>query len=156
MLKPKLEDVIKEELKTALNGTSWKKHFCQRGNGKIIDYSAEKGADTLKGLIETDEGCLHLGEVALIGKNSPIAKTGVLFYNTLFDENASCHLAIGKAYPTTVKGGENLSENELNALGVNDSIEHVDFMIGTPDLRVYGVKKSGEKILLLDDGDWII
>jgi len=154
--KNRVNGIVKSAMPLCHNGQIVDGFSITFKNGKIIDYSAEKGADTLKGLIETDEGCLHLGEVALIGKNSPIAKTGVLFYNTLFDENASCHLAIGKAYPTTVKGGENLSENELNALGVNDSIEHVDFMIGTPDLRVYGVKKSGEKILLLDDGDWII
>ena len=124
--------------------------------GKIVDFSATTGYTVLKELIETDEGTLRLGEVALIGKNSPIAKSGILFYNTLFDENASCHLAIGKAYPTTVKGGESLTTAELKKLGANDSVEHVDFMIGTPDLSVVGIKKTGEKVQIFKDGDWVI
>ncbi|MDY6367135.1 MAG: aminopeptidase [Clostridia bacterium] len=124
--------------------------------GKIVNFAAKKGYSALKSLIETDEGTLRLGEVALIGKNSPIAQSGILFYNTLFDENASCHIAIGKGYPTTIKGGENLSKDELLSRGVNDSVEHVDFMIGTPDLKVTGVKKSGEKVTLFIDGEWAI
>ena len=125
-------------------------------NGKIVDFSAEKGYETLKQLIETDKGTLRLGEIALIGKNSPIAKSGVLFYNTLFDENASCHLAIGKGYPTTIKNGESLSIKELKEKGLNDSTEHIDFMIGTPDLTVTGIDKNGEKTTLFIDGEWII
>ncbi len=125
-------------------------------NGKIVDFSAKKGYDVLKGLIETDKGTAYLGEVALIGKNSPIAKSGILFYNTLFDENASCHLAIGKAYPTTVKNGESLTKKQLESLGVNDSIEHVDFMIGTPDLTVIGIGYDGEETIIFTDGEWNI
>lgn len=124
--------------------------------GKIVSFSAEKGYETLKNIIETDAGTRYLGEIALIGKNSPIAKSGILFYNTLFDENASCHLAIGKAYPTTVRGGEKLSKKELKALGVNDSVEHVDFMIGTPDMCVTGIEKNGKKTPLFIDGEWVI
>ena len=125
-------------------------------DGKIIDFSAKVGYDALKGLIETDNGTRRLGEIALIGKNSPIAKSKVLFYNTLFDENASCHLAIGKGYPTTVKNGDKLSKQQLLDLGLNDSTEHEDFMIGTPDLSVVGVKKDGTKITLFNDGEWVI
>ncbi len=125
-------------------------------SGKIIDYSAKKGYETLKQLIETDKGTLRLGEIALIGKNSPIAKSGVLFYNTLFDENASCHLAIGKGYPTTIKNGDSLSLKELKEKGLNDSTEHIDFMIGTPDLTVTGIDKNGEKTTLFIDGEWVI
>jgi aminopeptidase len=94
--------------------------------------------------------------VALIGKNSPIAKSKILFFNTLFDENASCHLAIGSGYPTTVKGGENLTKKQLKNLGVNDSIEHVDFMIGDEDTDIIGVKKDGETVQIFKDGDWVI
>ena len=97
-----------------------------------------------------------MGEVALIGKNSPIAKSGILFYNTLFDENASCHLAIGKAYPTTVKNGETLSKKELKSLGVNDSTEHIDFMIGTDDLEVIGVDDKDNAVQIFKNGEWII
>ncbi len=124
--------------------------------GKIVDFDAKVGYDALKNLIETDSGTYRLGEVALIGKNSPIAKSGILFYNTLFDENASCHLAIGKGYPTTVINGEKLTLNELKEKGVNDSTEHVDFMIGTPDMEIVGIKKDGSKFVIFKDGEWTI
>ena len=124
--------------------------------GKVVDFSAEKGYETLKNLIQTDNGTRRLGEVALIGKNSPIAKSKVLFYNTLFDENASCHIALGKGYTTTVKGSENLSKKELLLKGLNDSIEHVDFMIGTPDLKIDGIKKDKTAVPLFRNGDWVI
>ncbi len=125
-------------------------------DGKIENFTAKKGYDTLKQLINTDSGTKRLGEIALIGKNSPVAKCNTLFYNTLFDENASCHLAIGKGYPSTVKNGENLSIEELKNLGVNDSVEHIDFMIGTSDLSVKGVKFNGEEVNLFEDGEWVI
>ncbi|MBO4251249.1 MAG: aminopeptidase [Clostridia bacterium] len=125
-------------------------------NGKVVDFSAEKGYDTLKHLINTDGGTKRLGEVALIGKNSPIAKSKVLFYNTLFDENASCHIALGEGYPTTVKESETLTKNDLKNKGLNDSIEHVDFMIGTPDLKIDGIKKDKTIVPVFRNGDWII
>ncbi len=125
-------------------------------NGKIIRFTAKKGYETLKQLIETDSGTSRLGEIALIGKNSPIARAGVLFYNTLFDENASCHLAIGKGYPTTVKDGDKLTQKELKQKGLNDATDHFDFMIGTSDLYVVGVKKDNTKIELFRDGEWVI
>lgn len=141
--------------------------LCENGNiidgfsitfkqGKIVKYSAERGYDTLKRLIETDAGTRRLGEVALIGKNSPIAKNKILFYNTLFDENASCHLAIGKGYPTTIIEGEKLSKQQLKDKGLNDSVEHIDFMIGTPDLTVTGIDKDGNETPLFIDGEWVI
>ncbi|MBQ6922714.1 MAG: aminopeptidase, partial [Clostridia bacterium] len=125
-------------------------------NGKVADFSAKVGYETLKNIINTDEGTKRLGEVALIGKNSPIAKSGVLFYNTLFDENASCHIALGKGYPTTLKNGDKLSAKEKKARGLNDSIEHVDFMIGTKDLTVTGIKKDGTKVPVFINGEWAI
>jgi len=125
-------------------------------DGKIVDFSAEKGYDVLKNIIDTDDGTKRLGEVALIGKNSPIAKSGILFYNTLFDENASCHLAIGKAYSSCIKNGDVLSEEELKSKGLNDSTEHVDFMIGTDDLTVTGVDKDGNATPIFIDGEWCI
>ncbi len=125
-------------------------------NGKIVDFTAKKGYETLKHLIETDSGTKRLGEIALIGKTSPIAKCKTLFFNTLFDENASCHLAIGKAYPTTIKNGESYTKKQLKEKGVNDSVEHIDFMIGTADLCVTGITKDGKKVPLFIDGDWII
>ena len=147
---------VKSALPLCYNGQIIDNFTIDFNKGKIVGFSAEKGYDVLKGLIETDNGTFRLGEVALIGKTSPIAQTGVLFFNTLFDENASCHLALGKGYPTTVKDSENLSKKELSSLGLNDSVEHVDFMIGTPDLSVTGVKSNGEEIPLFIDGDWCI
>ena len=124
--------------------------------GKVVDFSADKGYDVLKNLINTDKGTKRLGEVALIGKNSPIAKSGILFYNTLFDENASCHIALGKGYPTTISGGEKMTKRELSVRGLNDSIEHVDFMIGTADIDIDGIQKDGTTVPVFRDGDWVI
>jgi len=122
--------------------------------GKIIDYKAEVGYDILKSIIETDEGSYYLGEVALVPYNSPISNSNILFYNTLFDENASCHLAIGKAYPVCIKDGENLSDEELVKLGVNDSITHVDFMVGTKDLKITGITRDGKEISVFENGNF--
>lgn len=125
-------------------------------DGKVVDFSAKKGYDTLKGLLQTDEGVLSLGEIALIGKHSPIAESGVLFYNTLFDENASCHLAFGASYPTTVKGGNEMTAEEYSAHGMNKSLEHVDFMVGTKDINIDGIGFDGEVTPLFRDGEWVI
>lgn len=152
----KVDGVLKNALPLVHQGNIIDNFSITFKDGKVTDFSAEKGYETLKELIETDEGTYRLGEVALVPKSSPIAKQKILYFNTLFDENASCHLAIGKAYPTTVKNGSNLSKEELVKLGVNDSTEHVDFMIGTSDLSVVGVKKSGERITIFTDGDFVI
>jgi aminopeptidase len=123
-------------------------------DGKIVDFTAEQGYEILKGLIETDEGSYYLGEVALVPYNSPISNSNILYFNTLFDENASCHLAIGKAYPVCIKDGENLAKEELEALGVNDSLVHVDFMIGTKDLEIIGTTAAGKEIPVFKNGDF--
>ncbi|MBO7149524.1 MAG: aminopeptidase [Clostridia bacterium] len=154
--KDRVDGVLKSAMPLCVNGQIIDNFTIEFKKGKIVSFSAEKGYEALKRLIETDNGTRRLGEVALIGKNSPIAKSNVLFYNTLFDENASCHLAIGKAYPTTILGGDKLTIAELKKLGANDSTEHEDFMIGTPDLSVVGVKENGEKIQLFADGEWVI
>ena len=125
-------------------------------DGKVVDYKAKIGYDALKGLLESDEGVLSLGEIALIGKNSPIAQSGILFYNTLFDENASCHLAFGASYPTTVKGGNDMTDEQLAARGMNQSIQHVDFMVGTKDIDIDGIGYDGKVVPIFRDGDWII
>lgn len=152
----KVDGVLKSSLPLCENGQIIDNFSITFKKGKITSFFAEKGYETLKQLIETDKGTCRLGEVALIDKNSPIALSKTLFYNTLFDENASCHLAIGKAYPTTVIDGENLSPLELKKLGANDSSEHFDFMIGTADLKVKGIKENGEEIVLFNDGEWVI
>nr|MBO4517990.1 aminopeptidase [Clostridia bacterium] len=142
----KADGVVKSAMPLCYEGQIIDGFYLKFRQGKIVDFSAEKGYEALKRLIETDKGTKRLGEVALIGKNSPIAKSKILFYNTLFDENASCHIALGKGYPTTVHGGENLSKKELAQKGLNDSIEHIDFMIGTEDTRVDGITKDGKAL----------
>lgn len=138
------------------NGKTVDKFHLTLKDGKIVDYAAEVGADVLREIIDTDEGSKYFGEVALVDSSSPIQKLGVLFYNTLFDENASCHFAIGKAYATCVEGGEFMSKEELDKLGINDSFEHVDFMLGTPDLSVVGIKPDGSAVDVIKDGTFTI
>ena len=154
--KDKINGVVKSALPLSYNGQIIENFSFTFKKGKVIDFSAEKGYDVLKKLLETDAGTLSLGEAALIGKNSPIAKSGILFLNTLFDENASCHLALGKGYPTTVKGGAEMTVKELKKLGVNDSVEHVDFMIGSSDLSVTGIGYDKSETPLFVDGEWVI
>ena len=154
--KAKINGVVKSALPLSYNGQIIENFSFTFKRGKVVDFSAEKGYDVLKKLLETDSGTLSLGEASLIGKNSPIAKSGILFLNTLFDENASCHLALGKGYPTTVKGGAEMTVKELKKLGVNDSVEHVDFMIGSPDLSVTGIGYDKSETPLFVDGEWVI
>lgn len=124
-------------------------------DGRIVDYTAEKGYDTLKSIIETDEGSHYLGEAALVQNDSPISKSGILFFNTLFDENASCHLAIGKAYSVCIKNGENMAEEELDRLEVNNSLTHVDFMIGSRDLEITGITAEGKEVPVFRNGNFV-
>lgn len=123
-------------------------------DGRIIEYSAEKGYETLKSIVETDEGSHYLGEVALVPFDSPISKSGILFYNTLFDENASCHFAIGKAYCVCLNKGEHMTEEELEGCGVNDSLTHVDFMVGSKDLEIIGTTADGREIPVFRNGNF--
>ena len=123
-------------------------------SGKVVSYEAESGKAHLEKLIETDEGSARLGEVALVPYDSPISKSGILFYNTLFDENASCHLALGKAYPTCLKGGANMDTLTLLSQGVNDSLLHEDFMVGSKDLSITGKTKDGKEIPVFRNGNF--
>ncbi|QDP41713.1 aminopeptidase [Radiobacillus deserti] len=113
-------------------------------DGIVVEYSAEEGEETLKTLLESDEGAKRLGEVALVPNESPISQSNIIFFNTLFDENASCHLALGKAYPTNIENGPNFSKEEMDQHGVNDSIVHEDFMMGSASLDIDGVTKDGK------------
>lgn len=124
-------------------------------NGKVIDYDARLGKDVLKGIMDTDEGASYLGEVALVDYDSPISKSGVIFKNTLYDENASCHLALGASFAECIKGGLELENSELLKLGLNYSCEHVDFFIGTRDLKITAVLQNGEEQVIMENGNFI-
>ena len=123
-------------------------------DGKVIDFKAEEGYDALKELLESDEGAKYLGEVALVPYDSPISNSNIIFYNTLFDENAACHLAFGRAYPTCIVNGDSLTSEELLDKGANDSIIHVDFMIGTKDLDITGYTSEDKEIKIFTNCNW--
>ncbi len=123
--------------------------------GRVIAFSAERGEEKLRELLATDEGACHLGEVALVPYDSPIRESGLLFYNTLFDENAACHLAFGKAYPTCLRGGAALESVELLQRGVNDSLLHEDFMVGSRDLSITGTRRAdGSEVPVFIEGNF--
>lgn len=122
--------------------------------GKAIEWHAEKNEELLEKMLTMDEGAGYLGECALVPFSSPIRKTGLLFYNTLFDENAACHFAVGNGFPDTIKDYENKTLEECRDLGVNDSMIHVDFMIGTEDLNITAICKNGNEVKLFTDGTW--
>ena len=114
--------------------------------GKVVEVHAKKNEELLKEMVNLDEGASYLGEVALIPFDSPINNTGILFYNTLYDENASCHLALGRGFATCIKNFEKYTKEELDNLGINDSMVHTDFMIGSKDLSIVGITKEGKEI----------
>lgn len=122
--------------------------------GKVVEVKAKKNQELLEKMISMDEGAAMLGECALIADDSPINNAGILYYNTLFDENASCHLALGRGFSNCVRGYEALSQEELAKLGLNDSMIHVDFMIGCKDMQITGVTAKGERVAIFKDGNW--
>lgn len=130
-------------------------HFVVK-DGKIVEVHAETGEEILKSAVSEDEGASYFGEVALVSYDSPISNQKLLFYNTLFDENAACHLAFGEAYPECVEGGEEMSREELRAAGLNDSNTHVDFMIGTSDLTITGTREDGSEVAVFVNGNFAL
>ena len=137
----------------ALNGNLIEDFYLDFKDGKIVDVHAAVGEEYLRQAVNIDEGALHLGEVALVPYHSPIRDTGILFYETLFDENAACHLAFGEAYPC-LEGADDKTKEELLALGVNDSMTHVDFMVGTADLSITGLTADGKEVAVFRNGDF--
>lgn len=150
----RVDGYVTNKLPLSYNGTIIDQFKLMFKDGEIIDFSAEKGEAVLKGLINTDEGSRRLGEVALVPDDSPISNRNTIFYNTLFDENAACHLAIGSAYAFNIQGGTEMTVEEKIASGLNDSNVHVDFMIGSSDLTIYGIFEDGSKELVFENGNW--
>ncbi len=159
------EEIFTAPLKTGVNGTVYAAMpLIEDGNlidgfhmvlkdGKIVEVHARTGEEILKNATLVDEGACYLGEVALIPYNSPISNQNILYYNTLFDENASCHLAFGAAYPC-IEGGNAMSDEELASHGLNISAQHTDFMIGTPDLSIIGTMHDGTKVEVFRNGNF--
>jgi len=124
--------------------------------GKVIEYDAKQNKHLLEKLLTTHEGADYFGEVALVPHSSPISQSGILWFNTLYDENASCHLALGRAYPTTVKGTEGKNDDELNKMGVNTSMAHEDFMMGSEDMDIIGITQDDKEVQVFKAGEWAI
>jgi aminopeptidase len=122
--------------------------------GRVVDVQAAQGGDLFRNLIATDAGAASLGEVALVPYSSPISKSGKLFYNTLYDENASCHVALGRAYPNTMQDGMGMSQEKLASLGCNISLIHVDFMIGSDEMNIDGITSDGRSEPIMRNGEW--
>ena len=123
--------------------------------GRVVDFGAEQGTEVLRHIIETDEGAHHLGECALVSKNTPIRQSKTLFFDTLYDENASCHLALGMGFPECLEGGLDMEKDELLANGINQSATHVDFMIGSDDLNIWGLDAQGNETPIFVNGQWV-
>ncbi|KAB3529987.1 aminopeptidase [Alkaliphilus pronyensis] len=161
------EEVFTTPLKTGVNGRVKSTKPLNYGgkliedftltfeNGRIVDFNAAVGYESLKKLIETDEGSHYLGEIALVPHDSPVSNSDIVFYNTLFDENASVHLALGMAYPLCIEGGGKMTKEELEEKGANTSLTHVDFMIGSDKLDIDAETKDGEIKPLFRNGNWV-
>ncbi len=124
-------------------------------NGKVVDFDAKKEKEALAKLLSFDEGASYLGEVALVPYDSPVSQTGILFFNTLYDENAACHLALGRPYPENIAGGVEMDKEELAARGANDSMVHEDFMIGTREMNIDGIRKDGTVVPVFRKGNFV-
>ena len=150
----KVDGIVYSAMPLSLEGNIIDNFSVRFERGKIVEVQAEKGEYLLKEAVALDDGASYLGEVALVPFDSPIRKSGIMFLNTLFDENASCHLAFGSSYPENLKGSGDMSKDELIEHGLNDSITHVDFMVGTQDLSIEGIRRDGTSVAIFRDGSF--
>ncbi len=155
-LRGKCEGTVVSTLPLSYQGTVIPKFSMDFKDGKAVAVHAEEHQDLLEKMIAMDEGAAMLGELALVPYDSPISNSGVLFYNTLFDENAACHIAMGRGFNETVPGFADMSKDELKEKGINDSMIHVDFMIGCKDLNITGYTRDGREVAIFRDGGWAI
>lgn len=147
--------VVYSSLPLNYNGNLIDEFKMEFKDGKIVDFDAKVGKGVLNEMLSIDEGSRYLGEVALVPYDSPISNMKTLFYNTLFDENASCHLAIGKGFGECIKDGLTMSKEQLLEKGINDSLTHVDFMIGTSDLKIVGTTKDDQEVMIFENGNFV-
>ncbi|MDD4824467.1 MAG: aminopeptidase [Acholeplasmataceae bacterium] len=124
--------------------------------GKVVNFQAEKEVEALESILNFDDNSRYIGEIALISHDSPISNTNILFYNTLYDENASCHMALGRAYPMNIKNGIGADVKDLEPKGYNNSMVHVDFMFGSSDMEITGITQDGKKIKVFENGNFIV
>ena len=152
--KGKAEGIVYSSKPLSYNGELIENFSIRFENGKAVEVHAEKGENLLKEMINMDENAGYLGEVALVPYDSPINNTGILFFNTLYDENAACHLALGRGFTNLVKDYDKYSNEELHAMGINDASIHVDFMIGSKDLKITGYTRDGKVVPIFKNGNW--
>ena len=153
-MKGQAEGIVYSSRPLAYAGVLIENFWIRFKDGKAVEVGAEKNREALEELLKMDEGAPYLGECALVPYSSPIRESGLLFYNTLFDENAACHLALGRGFTNLLRGYENMTEQECHAKGINDSIVHEDFMIGTEDMSITAVTLDGREVAIFKDGNW--
>ena len=155
-LKGKCEGTLVSTMPLSYQGNLIDQFSITFENGRAVSCKAQQGQELLEKMLHMDEGASMLGELALVPHDSPVSNTGILFYNTLFDENAACHVALGFGFPECVEGFESMTDQELQEKGVNDSIIHVDFMIGSKDLDITGYTRDGKAVQIFKNGNWAI
>jgi aminopeptidase len=153
--KDRVEGTVTSTKPLSHQGTMIEKIAVRFEGGRVVEAKASRGQEVLQKMIDTDEGARRLGEVALVPHSSPIASSGLLFLNTLFDENAASHIALGQAYSTCLKNGDQLTPEELAARGANDSLIHVDWMIGSGEMDLDGITAAGTAEPLMRNGEWV-
>ena len=153
-MRGKAEGIVYSTKPLSYQGQLIENFWLRFENGKAVESGAEKGAELLAQMITMDEGAAYLGECALVPQDSPICRSGILFYETLFDENASCHLAVGAGYADTIRDHHNRTLEECQELGVNDSMIHVDFMIGSDSMNIDAVCADGKVVPIFRNGNW--
>lgn len=148
------EGIVYSSLPLSYGGQLIENFWMKFEGGRAVEWGAERGAELLGEILNIDEGASYLGECALVPYSSPIRKSGILFYNTLYDENAACHLAVGMGFTNVLRDFSKYSDDEAHELGINDSVSHVDFMIGTSDLSIIGIDKNDNPVQIFENGEW--
>ena len=154
--KDKVDGIVYGTKPYAYNGQLIDGFWVRFENGKVVEHGAAKNADLLGELLDSDEGARRIGEVALVPASSPINRSGLLFYNTLFDENAACHIAFGDSYPGTVEGGKEMTAEQRAAHGMNKSDIHEDVMVGAEDTDIVGTTRDGRTVQIFKNGEWVL